>query len=259
MSTVSKAKRATKRPRAETPVASEAQPAPVAAVPEVESVPVKVKKARSKKSVPEVQPVEQAPVVESAVDPVAEAAVEAVEEAVAPKVSRKRAKLTAEFAQNRAKELRDNFAKIMSETLTSKKPVTKKQWNVIDRGHKELAKLTTTFATKSQNSKKTRRTTDPANCPLIKPVRITEELAKLIGSDVLISRPNVSKLLAVYIKANGMLDPKNGQYIIPTPEFADFIGYKEGDEPDGLTWFKLSKYTQKHYVKNNDKEAVAVQ
>jgi len=82
----------------------------------------------------------------------------------------------------------------------------------------------------------------------LKPVQISQEIAKFTGFDVtqLHSRVDVNNYICEYIKKNNLQNPTDRRQIVPDEKLAGVIGYKHGtDKP--LTYPILQQYMTRHY------------
>jgi upstream activation factor subunit UAF30 len=79
-----------------------------------------------------------------------------------------------------------------------------------------------------------------ANPNFMKPVKISAELAEIVGSDP-IPRTEVTKKLWVYIKANKLQDEKNKRNINPDAKLAAVFGSDKQ-----VTMFEMTKLVSKH-------------
>ena len=78
--------------------------------------------------------------------------------------------------------------------------------------------------------------------PLQKPIKVTAELAAIIGKDET-TRPEATKLLWVYIKANNLQDPKDKRVIVPDAKLALVIGKAP------INMMKMTSAVAKHFIK----------
>lgn len=63
----------------------------------------------------------------------------------------------------------------------------------------------------------------PSTTGFNKPHRLSPALSAVVGTDIM-SRPQLTKQLWVYIKANGLQDPNDGRNIIPDERLAAAFG-----------------------------------
>lgn len=85
----------------------------------------------------------------------------------------------------------------------------------------------------------------------LKPVQISQEIAKFTGFDVtqLHSRVDVNNYICEYIKKNNLQNPTDRRQIVPDEKLAGVIGYKHGtDKP--LTYPILQQYMTRHYPRS---------
>ena len=95
------------------------------------------------------------------------------------------------------------------------------------------------FAKKGAGAKKEGKAKKAIAQPTYK---LSKELAAIVNAEEM-SRPEVTKQLWVYIKAQGLQDPKNKRMIIPDSKLAKVIG----KEP--IDMMKLSSFLTKHLKK----------
>lgn len=89
------------------------------------------------------------------------------------------------------------------------------------------------------------------NSGFLKPVQISDEMAKFTGWDVetLRSRVDVTKYLCNYVKENNLQNPADRRQIVADSKLSKLLGYdaKKVDEP--LTYYRIQSYIKKHFVK----------
>ena len=105
-----------------------------------------------------------------------------------------------------------------------------------------------------KNIKKDKKKDKPKNkrapSGFAKPTKVTKELCEFMdkpeGSEI--ARTEVTKALVAYIKSNNLLeqgeDLKNK--IVPDQKLMSLLGIKN-DELNGLTYFNIQKYMNKHF------------
>jgi len=103
-------------------------------------------------------------------------------------------------------------------------------------------------AHKSSSRRKKTSSGNRAPSGFVKPVLISDELAKFLGksSGTEMARVEVSKELNTYIKANNLKDPKNGRIIHPDSKLTVLLNVKPGDE---LSYFNLQRFMKHHFIK----------
>lgn len=235
-STPSVAKVATKRVAKKDAVETAAVPAPVAAV--VVAAPAVEKKVVAKKAA-KAEPVVAAPVV---VAPVV-AAVPAVEGAAA----------VEEPVQTVGDEIRGMVGSLngLRETISTL--------------HAQLKKLEKRVAREIKDARKRKRRTTPqldengaakpARLSIFEiPTKLSDDLCGFLGKPKgsEMSRSNVTKAVTTYIKEKGL---KNKHDIKPDAPLKKLLGVPE---TEGLTYFNLQRYLNKHYLKVAKVDAAGV-
>jgi upstream activation factor subunit UAF30 len=79
----------------------------------------------------------------------------------------------------------------------------------------------------------------PANSALSKPMKLSADLAAVVGATVL-PRTEVTKQLWVYIKQHGLQDPANKRQIIADAKLEKVFGKPKTD------MFEMTKLVSKH-------------
>ena len=235
-STPSVAKVATKRVAKKDAVETAAVPAPVAAV--VVAAPAVEKKVVAKKAA-KAEPVVAAPVV---VAPVV-AAVPAVEGAAA----------VEEPVQTVGDEIRGMVGSLngLRETISTL--------------HAQLKKLEKRVAREIKDARKRKRRTTPqldengaakpARLSIFEiPTKLSDDLCGFLGKPKgsEMSRSNVTKAVTTYIKEKGL---KNKHDIKPDAALKKLLAVPE---TEGLTYFNLQRYLNKHYLKVAKVDAAGV-
>jgi len=101
-----------------------------------------------------------------------------------------------------------------------------------------------------------KRNTNPnTNSGLLKPVKISEELATFTGwaPDELKSRIEVTTFICRYIKENKLQNPLDGRKIIPDEKLSQLLKFDADKE---LTYYGIQSYMKHHFIK--DEPTVAV-
>lgn len=75
----------------------------------------------------------------------------------------------------------------------------------------------------------------PRNNALTRPIKVNEDLAKILGIETTMPRTQVVKSLVAYVKANNLQDPKDGRKIRFTESLEKLFGRKT------TTFFQLQK------------------
>ena len=114
-----------------------------------------------------------------------------------------------------------------------------------------------------KNIKKDKKKDKPKNkrapSGFAKPTKVTKELCEFMdkpeGSEI--ARTEVTKALVAYIKSNNLLeqgdDLKNK--IVPDQKLMSLLGINN-DELNGLTYFNIQKYMNKHFYSNKQTSLV---
>ena len=231
-STPAVAKVATKRVAKKETVEVAAVPAPVAVAP---PAPVEAKKVVAKKAATKAEPVAAAPVVAAVPAVVAAVPAEAAEEPV----------------QTVGDEIRGMVGSLngLRETISTL--------------HAQLKKLEKRVAREIKDARKRKRRTTPqldengaakpARLSIFEiPTKLSDDLCVFLGKPKgsEMSRSNVTKAVTTYIKEKGL---KNKHDIKPDAPLKKLLGVAD---TEGLTYFNLQRYLNKHYVKVPKVEAV---
>ena len=78
-----------------------------------------------------------------------------------------------------------------------------------------------------------------ANSAFMKPMKVTDELAAVVGKGPM-PRSEVVKKLWAYIKKNDLQNPKNKRNILADDNLKEIFGKKE------VTMFEMTKLVSKH-------------
>ena len=231
-STPAVAKVATKRVAKKETVEVAAVPAPVAVAP---PAPVEAKKVVAKKAATKAEPVAAAPVVAAVPAVVAAVPAEAAEEPV----------------QTVGDEIRGMVGSLngLRETISTL--------------HAQLKKLEKRVAREIKDARKRKRRTTPqldengaakpARLSIFEiPTKLSDDLCVFLGKPKgsEMSRSNVTKAVTTYIKEKGL---KNKHDTKPDAPLKKLLGVAD---TEGLTYFNLQRYLNKHYVKVPKVEAV---
>ena len=231
-STPAVAKVATKRVAKKETVEVAAVPAPVAVA---APAPVEAKKVVAKKAAAKAEPVAAAPVVAAVPAVVAAVPAEAAEEPV----------------QTVGDEIRGMVGSLngLRETISTL--------------HAQLKKLEKRVAREIKDARKRKRRTTPqldengaakpARLSIFEiPTKLSDDLCVFLGKPKgsEMSRSNVTKAVTTYIKEKGL---KNKHDIKPDAPLKKLLGVAD---TEGLTYFNLQRYLNKHYVKVPKVEAV---
>ena len=201
-----------------------------------------------------------APVVEAVAAPVVEVAAPAVESSSEPAVqsdkpkrSRKapeeRKPLTAESVLRDLEDLTGLISGALADEAQLKKP-GKVLRSVLSR----VRKLSNDLPRLLRKSQKSTTPKDPAkmnNSGLMKPVRISAELASFMGvaSDALQSRVAVTNAICSYVKTKELQNPENKREIRPDPTLAGLLRYSGDRAVQPLTYFYVQQLIQPHFIK----------
>lgn len=208
--------------------------------------PVQKKKTQIKKQKKKEEPVvDEEPVVideESVVD-------ETVNEDT-PKLSKKRAVPTKESILAEFEEIINSIDVEISsirENKTKSKGI--KFLRTLNKRLKSLKVQTTRIKQRSSTVKKD--SVNNSNSGFLKPVKISNEMAKFTGWDVneLKSRVDVTKYLCKYIKENELQNPKDRRQIIADAKLAKLIKFDAKKENEPLTYYRLQTYLKNHFIK----------
>ena len=86
-----------------------------------------------------------------------------------------------------------------------------------------------------------------------KPTKVTGELCKFMNrpEGTEIARTEVTKALSTYIKTNNLVEHSNNfkNKIVPDQKLMELLGLNH-EELNGLTYFTLQKYMNKHFYSN---------
>ena len=99
------------------------------------------------------------------------------------------------------------------------------------------------------NAKKNKNKGNRAPSGFVKPTKITNELADVLGKDhgTLMARTDVTKQMTAYIRLNSLQDKKNGRIILPDAKLRKLLKLTD---KDALTYFNLQKFMSPHFEKS---------
>ena len=103
-----------------------------------------------------------------------------------------------------------------------------------------------------QRNPSLRKNVNNNNSGFLKPVKISNEMAKFTGwnANELRSRVDVTKYLCNYIRENNLQNPKDRRQIIADAKLSKLLNYdnkKENIEP--LTYYRIQSYIKPHFIK----------
>ena len=103
-------------------------------------------------------------------------------------------------------------------------------------------------AAQKASSKRAKRAGNRQPSGFVKPTRISDELAKILGKSVgtEMARTDVSKEINAYIRANNLQRPDNGRFIVPDAKLTTLLKLGKDDE---LSYFNLQRYMKPHFIK----------
>jgi len=103
---------------------------------------------------------------------------------------------------------------------------------------------------KSRNGVK--KNTNNNNSGFLKPVKISNEMAKFTGWDPneLKSRVDVTKYLCNYIRDNDLQNPKDRRQIIADSKLSKLLKYDAKKETEPLTYFAIQSKLKGHFIKD---------
>jgi len=84
---------------------------------------------------------------------------------------------------------------------------------------------------------------NPNKSGLLKPIQLSPLLSSTLNVTNPITRPQTTKKLWEYIKANNMQDPNDGRQIINNSVFREIF------ECEKMSMFEMTKLVQKHIIK----------
>jgi len=185
-------------------------------------------------------------------EPVEETVEESVEELGDSSETKKRVPPTKESILASFDEL---ISMVDSEITTIRENATK------TKGVKFLRTLNKRLKTlRNQNSRvikqrnsSNRKVTNNTNSGFLKPVKISNEMAKFTGwnANELKSRVDVTKYICNYIKENNLQNPTDKRQILADPKLSKLLNYdpKKANEP--LTYYRIQSYIKPHFLKTD--------
>ena len=145
-------------------------------------------------------------------------------------------------------------------TITNSLTLFKMQISTLQQHVKTVEKnVKKEFKNIKKDKKKDKPKNKRAPSGFAKPTKVTKELCEFMdkpeGSEI--ARTEVTKVLVAYIKSNKLLeqgdDLKNK--IVPDQKLMNLLGIKN-DELNGLTYFSIQKYMNKHFYSNKTSNLV---
>ncbi len=98
--------------------------------------------------------------------------------------------------------------------------------------------------------KKTNRAPNP-NSGFNKPIELSAEMLKFTGWKAADpkSRADVTRFICAYIKEHKLQDKDDARNIHPNEELSTLLRWVEKDQKDPLTFFRVQKHVQHHFIK----------
>lgn len=89
------------------------------------------------------------------------------------------------------------------------------------------------------------------NSGFLKPVRISNDMAKFTGWDAseLRSRVDVTKHICKYIRENELQNPADRRQILADSKLSKLLSYDSKKETEPLTYYRIQSYMKKHFIK----------
>lgn len=89
------------------------------------------------------------------------------------------------------------------------------------------------------------------NSGFLKPVRISNDMAKFTGWDAteLRSRVDVTKYICNYIRENELQNPTDRRQILADSKLSKLLSYDSKKETEPLTYYRIQSYMKKHFLK----------
>ena len=116
----------------------------------------------------------------------------------------------------------------------------------LEKQNKELEK----YRNKKYRNTSERKSSG-AHSGITKPVVISEELSKFIGTEpgVLVARNEVTRKISAYVRENNLSDPTNRQkFVLNTTDEGKKLGLLLGNPDVDVSYFNLQKYIKHHYI-----------
>ena len=140
------------------------------------------------------------------------------------------------------------------DTITDTLTLFKMQINALQQHVKNLEKSVKKELKKEakKETKKDIAKTKRAPSGFAKPTKVTKELCEFMNKPdgTEIARTEVTKALVAYIKNNNLLEHSDNK-IVPDQKLKTLLGI-DNDELNGLTYFNIQKYMNKHFYKKTD-------
>ena len=104
------------------------------------------------------------------------------------------------------------------------------------------------------NAKKNKNKGNRAPSGVVKPTKISDELAVFLGreSGTLMARTDVTKQITAYVRSNNLQAKENGRLILADDKLKKLLKYDEKtitDPTQQLSYFNLQKYLSCHFEK----------
>ena len=195
-----------------------AAPAPVAAPAAETPVAEKKTRARKEKAEGDAEPAERKVVTQETVNTDMDELLKFVTDSIAdPELLRKATKVLRGVA-SRVRRLRADVTRVVKKSTKSSAP-------------KDKSKM--------------------SNSGLMKPVKITDDLAQFMNvpKDSLQSRVAVTNAICLYVKTHALQNPENKREIRPDAVLAKLLGYSGDKTKSPLTYFYVQQLIQPHFVK----------
>ena len=118
---------------------------------------------------------------------------------------------------------------------------------------RSLNKLNKTLKSQTARVMKQRQRTNRKNnnnSGFLKPVRISNDMAKFTGWDAseLKSRVDVTKFVCNYIKENQLQNPTDRRQIVADSKLSKLLNYDSKKETEPLTYYRIQSYMKKHFL-----------
>lgn len=115
---------------------------------------------------------------------------------------------------------------------------------------KKIVALRTKVSRISKKKGTTKSTTPNLNSGFLKPVKISDEMAKFAGwePDVPKSRVDVTKHICNYIKEHNLQNPEDRRQIKPDAKLKKLLNFDPAKD-DKLTYYKIQTYMKPHFTK----------
>jgi upstream activation factor subunit UAF30 len=142
----------------------------------------------------------------------------------------------------------ENEIAFLRENQTKNKGI--KFLRTLNKKIKTLKNQSSRIIKQKSSTKKT--VTNNVNSGFLKPVAISNEMAKFTGWDPteLKSRVDVTKFLCSYIKDNDLQNPKDRRQIFADAKLSKLLKYDSKKEEKPLTYFMIQKCLKNHFPKS---------